>query len=475
MEVIQKDLIGKDFVESMARRGESYFVEFKKSTARIKSACETICAFLNGDGGVVLFGVADDGRLVGQDVTDKTKREIGNELSKVSPVVSIEVEYLLLSNVNKYIIVVRVLSEAINKPYSYDGRAYLRNQSNTIRMPSDYYQQLVLYNVSKKKAWEDQLALGVAIDDLDIDLILATLRNGAIHGRIPKDFSTTDPWKALQHLGLIDNDKITNAAVILFGKRPERWCPQVVVKLARFRGVDKSEFIDNKRIAGNAFELLQGVLTFAHIHLPVSSTFSDSSIERKDAPLFPALVLREAVANAICHRDYASRSGSISLAIFDDRVEIWSYGLLPSGVTVESLKKINQSIPRNIRIANVFYYHKITETWGRGVNLIFKLCLDVGHPEPQYSQVAGGTLLTLRSCQQIGNTAVKDVVSRLTERQASIVAALRKFGPLSTAVLQEREGANIPLRTIRFELARLKKLGVVEVKGQTSNRVWRVR
>jgi len=372
-----------DDVKKLAQQGESHRLEFKKSTARLKAACETACAFLNTDGGTVLIGITDDRKLVGQEVSDKTKREIGNALSKIAPIANIKVAYTSLPNSNKYIIVFDIMTDSLQKPYVYDGRAFLRNQSDTIQMPREYYQQLTISN-SSRSVWEDQTQPNVTLEDLDVEEILATVKEGSLNGRIPTDFDITDPWLALQHLGLIEDNKITNAAIILFGKTPERWFPQCVLKLARFRGAEKEDFIDNKRVTGHAFKLLKETMAFINTYLPIASAFPKNSIERIDTPLFPIPALREAIVNAICHRDYSDRSGSLSFAIFDDRLEIWNYGLLPNGITLEQLKHLNQSVPRNTKIANVFYYHKLTETWGRGVKMIIKLCTQANHPEPIY-------------------------------------------------------------------------------------------
>lgn len=465
-----------DEIAKIVRQGESCSLEFKKSTARLKPACETACAFLNGNGGIILIGITDDGLIIGQDVADKTKREIGNELAKISPVANIAVEYIVTDKDNKQVIVLHVVTDALKKPYSYDSRAYLRHESDTVHMPREHYQQLVMNNASKGNAWEDQTQLNITLENLDIEEIISTVREGTRNGRIPEDFTTEDPWMALKHLGLIENNNITNAAIILFAQHPERWFPQNVLKLARFRGVDKSDFIDSKQVSGHAFKLLAEAMAFTNTYLPIASVFPKNALERIDTPLFPIKVLREAIANSICHRDYAYRGGSISLAIFDDRLEIWNYGLLPNGLSVDTLKQANQSVPRNVRIAKVLYYHKITETWGRGIKMIVKLCLESGHPEPSYAQVAGGTLLTLHSKQQIGNTITQLAVSPLTDKQTLIIDTLRAFEPLSTKELQEkmqdRLQAVIPERTVRRELNNLKKIGLVSVKGQTNNRKW---
>ncbi|MHB9038896.1 MAG: ATP-binding protein [Armatimonadota bacterium] len=114
--------------------------------------------------------------------------------------------------------------------------------------------------------------------------------------------------------------------------------------MARFRGVDKTEFIDNRLEHGNAFDLFQRAQRFFRDHLPVAGRIVPGLFERVDDPLYPPAALREAVANALCHRDYAKAGGSVSIAIFDDRLEISSSGILPFDLTPDDLLRPHASV-----------------------------------------------------------------------------------------------------------------------------------
>lgn len=460
-----------DKVKSLATVGESQRLEYKRSTANLKDIFQTICAFLNGDGGIILIGVEDNGNLVGQDVSDKTKREIGVEIAKIVPFSdsSIEIFYLPLEG-SRQIIVFHITTDSTKRPYSYSGRSFIRIQTDTLPMPAEYYQQLVLSNTQFKDPWEDGLLEDVTMDDLDTEEIISTIKEGVLNGRVPEGYGTNDPKKALIHLGLMNNNYFTRAALILFGKKLEKKFPQCILRLARFKGVDKSEFIDNKQVYGNVFQLLRAALSFANQHLPIASTFSENSVKREDKPLFPITVLREAVTNALCHRDYSYTGGSISLAIYDNRLEIWSYGLLPPGLSIEELGELNQSIPRNRRIANVLYYHKLFESWGRGVRLIIDGCLDAGHPIPFYSINSGGLLLTLPSAVSGGKSQMS--VEKLTPQQEEILRLLEKNNFLSTMELKELLSFSSSERWVREQLNQLKKLNFVDALGKTTARKW---
>src|SRR3990167_1715914 len=154
-----------DAVE-LIQNGESEVLEFKKSSANLKSAAETLCAFLNAKGGIVLLGVSNNQEIVGQDVTDQTKQEIANTLRKFEPTANVEVQYLSTEN-GKELIVLTAYPDYRSVPYTFDGRAYERKESSTSIMPQTKYQQLLLSRNLNPASWESQVAIDMSIDDLD--------------------------------------------------------------------------------------------------------------------------------------------------------------------------------------------------------------------------------------------------------------------------------------------------------------------
>jgi ATP-dependent DNA helicase RecG len=462
-----------DKVKNLAEHGESQKLEYKKSTANLKDIFQTVCGFLNGDGGNVLIGVDDNGKLIGQDVSDKTKREIGLEIAKISPFSdsAIGISYLPFTD-KRQIIAFHITTDSTKRPYTYGGKAYIRIQSNTLSMPPDHYQQLLLNNSQFKDRWENQVLSGTTINDLEVEEILSTISEGVLNGRIPQEYETKDPQKALSHLGLMNGNQITRAGFILFGKKPETTFPQCILRLARFKGTDKSEFIDNKQIHGNVFHLLRSALSFANLHLPIASIFPKDSIKREDKPLFPIRILREAIINALCHRDYNFSGGSVSFAIYDDRLEIWNYGLLLPGLSIDELGELNQSIPRNRRIANVLYYHKLFESWGRGIRLIIDGCIAAGLPSPIYSINSGGLLLTM-PYQTLAEKKVPGIKRmELTLQQKEVLRQLEKNHSLSTRELRNYLSFSPSERWVRDVLNKLKRLGYVDSAGQTTAKKW---
>ena len=374
-------------VKRLAAAGESETVEFKKSTAQLRPAAEALCGFLNANGGQVLFGVSSSGGIEGQEIADSTLRDIAATLHKFEPPGHISIDRVPLPS-GREILALSAAMAHDARPFAFNGRPYQRVGSTTTLMPQERYQRLLIERAHARNRWENEVATGVTLTDLDHEEILRTVRLGIQAGRLPES-TGRDVEDVLDRLRLRINGRLLNASVVLFGTQPEQHFPQCHLRLARFDGIDKSEFIDSQQVYGHAFRLLNDAMCFMGRHLPISSRFEPERLERIDEPLFPVAALREAVINAICHRTYTHAGGSVSVAIYDDRLEIWSDGTLPFGLKPEDLKRNHDSRPRNPLIASAFYRRGLIEQWGRGTEKIVELCTRAGRPEPEFGQQAG--------------------------------------------------------------------------------------
>lgn len=328
-----------DTLQSIADAGESDTVEFKKSTAQLTRAGETLCAFLNTDGGRVFVGITPEGRILGQTFADATLREVATMLSQLEPAAPVSQERVALAN-GKEVLVLVAPALAGQGPFTFQGRPYQRIGPTTSVLPRRRYEERILQNVHPRHRWETMDAYRAGIDDLDANEILRTVRLGIEAGRLPEATGTDIP-EILDRLELRSDGALLNAAVVLFGARTSLHYPQCSLRLARFRGTDKSEFLDNRQHHGHAFHLLDEAMAFLHRHLPISGRFEENRLERIEELLVPVPALRETIVNALCHRDYAHPGGAVSVAVFDDRVEIWSDGPLPFGLTPEDLRGVH--------------------------------------------------------------------------------------------------------------------------------------
>ncbi|MGH8191677.1 MAG: ATP-binding protein [Rhodanobacteraceae bacterium] len=424
---------------ALLAQGEGENVEFKRSTGELKVGMHTLCAFLNGSGGTVLFGIRPDGTAVGQDLTDSTLREIAQATAHFEPAVHLNIQRLKLES-GREILAVRADADFDKRPFTYDGRAYERITSTTRRMAQTRYEAALLSRVHEVRSWENQPDARLTLRDINRDEVFRIVNIAASVGRLtgPVGNRLQD---ILDRLKLRRDGKILRAAVVLFGKEFMPDYPQCELRMARFKGTDKTEFMDQRQVRAPAFKLLEEGELFCQRHFPMPAKIVPGQLRRVEAPLIPIDAMREILVNALIHRDYSIAGGAISLAIFDDRVEVWSAGTFPAGITPEKLSRSHSSVQRNPIIADLFNRAGLIEKWGRGTNRVITMCREAGIPPPTFEEITGAAVVTFRV--QVGDTGRPKVESKVGSEvesrvesegdiQARILSAL-KPGPLSKA------------------------------------------
>lgn len=457
-------------VKQLITEGESTELEFKTSTSKLKSACETLCAFVNTRGGVVLIGVKDDGTIIGQHVTDETRLEISNLITKFEPPIVIRTEYILVNN-NKYIIAMSVQSNHTSVPYTFDGRAFWRLESSTKRMPQQRYNELLLEHASKIKPWDSDIANQISVDDLDVNEVIETLNDSIERGRTESKLATNNATEALLRLKLTKNRNLINAAGVLFCRDAESDFPQCLISLARFKGAEKGNIVDSKRIYGNAFQLMEEAELFIMRHMSIASEFIPGKLARIEHPEYSLRAVREAIVNAICHRDYTIIGGSISVMMYDDRLEISSHGKLPNGISIEDLLTIHESIPRNEKITHIMYKRGLIESVGMGTQEMIAECKKIGAQDPEYFERGNTFVVVFRSNPMIKIHDKKRTI--LHPRHTEILKIMSAFddGCTTTQILKLM---NTPPtdRTLRSDLIELEKQNYVERHGEGRTTLW---
>jgi ATP-dependent DNA helicase RecG len=229
--------------------------------------------------------------------------------------------------------------------------------------------------------------------------------------------------EVLEKLELKEGDGLTYAAVLLFGKEPQRFALQSEVRCARFKGTESLSFIDMKVLRGNLIQQIDDAEKFVMNHIKLSAEIKDFLREEKWE--YPLSAIREAITNAICHRDYFS-TANVHISIYDDRVEVWNPGGLPPPLTIDALKGPHKSIPRNPLIANALYFIKYIERWGTGTQRIIADTLSHGLPEPEFNETGGGFEVVFRKAEAI--------VEVLNERQKKAWEYLREKETIATEI-----------------------------------------
>lgn len=453
-------------------RGESKNLELKKSTGQLERGMESLCAMLNGDGGSVIFGVTDSGDIIGQEVSDSTKREIAGCIREFEPFPLLDVEYVSIPNSERQIIVLTT-SNTDNKPFVYKGRPYIRVESTTATMPQPRYNDLLDKSRNSVLLWERQANLTLTISDLDEEEIKRTVRIGVEMGRLPEAAYRSDIPTILNNMELMKDGKITNAAAVLYLKHEMIDYPQLLLRMARFQGTDSRVFIDNKQVRGNIFLMLEEAMAFFFKHLNLSGEVK--GVYREERLTIPRIALRECLINALIHREYNTPGGSIGIAIFDDRIEIVNFGQIPPEVNYSDHTPKMISKPNNPIIARSFFYRGTFENWGRGLGLMKSECLEAGLPEPEIISSNGTVTIVFHFNRMLNGQPVEKngtlngtlngiLNGTLNEKQKEVFEYIKaKPGTQASEII---EHCGIPRDTLNKIIKKLgNELNLIERRG----------
>ena len=461
-----------DQIKDSAASSESETLEFKATTGTRREAAMTLCAFLNQSGGQVLFGVTPSGVVAGQQVSERTIEELSAELRQIDPPAFPTVERVPVDGDREVIVV--TTGQGSSRPYSYRGTAYRRMGNTTLAMSADEYNRVLFERMHSEQRWENQPAVGWSVDDLDLAEIRLTVAEAVRRGRLEEPVSR-DPSDLLRGLGLLRDGMLLRAAAVLFGstERLEFEMPQCLLRVARFRGLDRMEFLDNRQFNGNAFSLLANAERFLRDTLPIAGRFEQDRFERIDEPLYPPLATREALANALCHRDYSIGGGSVGVAAYDDRLEVTSSGALHFGLTPEMLFTPHESRPWNPLIARTFYRRGIIEEWGSGTLKMAELTSSAGLPVPEIKDDGGAVTVRFRHGRFVPQPAPSGK-NRPEERRETILALLDAARDgLTRREIHARLGSDVSGRQVRTTLEELRDSGLVVSTARGPLTRWR--
>lgn len=460
-----------EHIKNWINTGESETLELKTSTNERRETAKSVCAMLNNRGGQVIIGVKPDGTIVGMQIGANTIEQLSQDLRNIDPPTMPTIDRQDIGDGRELLIV--SVEAGQEKPYTYQGLAYRRIGNTNQTLSQREYREMLSDWVQSERRWESEPAHGWTIDDLDHEEIARTVREGIRIGRISPLVSER-PEDMLRGLGLMHDNRLLRAAVMLFmrSRSTEPDYMQCMLRVAKFRGVDRSEFLDNRQFRGNAFYLLERALQFIMENLPIAGRIVPGRLERVDEPLYPPEALREALANAFCHRDYAIFGGSVSVGIYEDRLEITSPGTLHFGLTPQALFKPHESQPWNPLIAEVFYRRGIIETWGLGISKIVDLTTQAGLPTPEIEEIHGGVTVRFRPSRYI---PTQRIGHDLTERQR-IILSLLNDAPIGLALREihaQFAGASTN-RQVREDLAILRSLKLAVSEGRGRGARWKL-
>jgi ATP-dependent DNA helicase RecG len=477
------------YIESVVGKKESSTLEFIGVFDQDRVA-RVICSFLNGNGGQVVIGTSDGQLISGIEEAEEKAIELSSYLiQKIVPEAAVSVDIQTFKN--KDLIVVNVW-KGTNPPYIFNGNVYFRSNDKTLPANSSQLAELIHGDISLKGRWESRPAIEAEGEDIDWGEVTDCIKEISIVARdknVPEE-----PLHFLNRYGLYKNGDFSNAAILLFGRDPVRLFPQIRVRLTVFKTNKSGNDIFYDRIfESNLFKTVRQVTEFFDLAYGVSSSFRSNEWKREDKLRFPRLPIREAILNAIVHRDYSSHSSSVAINIYSDRLEIINYGKLPQGITINSLGEDHLSVPVNPDIAHIFFLRKWIEKIGIGTLKMIAQCKELGFMVPVWSTnensvkvifpdvtvpfvlhegiTEGITEGIERLIDDNNNEGITEGVSKgitetVKESMAQIIKLLVQEESLRANEISER--LNRPYKTVERHISTLKAINAIEYHG--SNR-----
>jgi ATP-dependent DNA helicase RecG len=356
--------------------GENTEVELKQSFQSVQDVARIISAFANTQGGLLILGVGDDGAILGlKDDLDKLQQKVSQASRIIHPAPILSVETHTVDG--KKLLVVAAHKADSSVFHSVEGVIYVRIGSTIQKLEG---QSIVEFLRNRQiLLFEESIDPAAKLDDIDETKVRAYLEKRGQPGYL-NDHSLSDFLLSKKIASLQPDLKIKNSALLFFTKDTQAFLPQTQIKLVRFGGKEPMNVIAYEDAKGNIPQTIEHTANFVMRFVPKS--FLIEGMQRKDIPALPERAVREAIINAVAHRDYFNKNET-QVSVFDDRLEITNPGGLPEGMTEQLLGAL--SIQRNPVVYQMLKDYGHMEGIGSGITKMRGLMKEAGLSEPEFA------------------------------------------------------------------------------------------
>jgi len=418
-----------------------------------------ICGFANAQGGRIYIGKDDAGQVIGIENAKKLLEDLPN---KIRDQLGLMPHINLLHEGGKAYL--EIIVEPSTVSISFRGSYYWRSGSVKQELKGHALTDFLLKKMGK--TWDRVIEEKASLEDIDEAAIERFKEDAVIAGRLP-DLSRLSKKEILKKLRLLTKDGLTNAAVVLFGKDPGEFYPNLFVKIGRF-GDSVVDMRFQEVCEGNLIELLGNVMEMLERKFLIKPVRFEG-LQRIEELEYPVPALREMLLNALVHRNYLGSMTQVK--VFDDRLSIWNAGQLPEELTIEKLFQLHESIPRNPLIAEVCYRAGYIDSWGRGVEKIAEACQKAGLPNPAIVERSGGIAVELVKSKV--KTRVETRVETRVKTPEAILAVLKQDSSLTLAEVADRIGKSVS--AIERAAKKLRDQGKLKYVGPQKGGHWEVK
>ena len=429
---------------------ESQNIEYKSSWR--DEFLRWICGFANAQGGALYIGKDDNGDVVGLNNAKKLLEDLPNKITSILGIVC-EVNLCETEQGN----FIEVVVEPQPNPVNYKGEYHYRSGSTKQELKGVALDKFLLQKYGKK--WDNVLIPNISVADLKQKTFEFFKTRGIGSNRIDKRCLKDTPEQILENLNLLENGTLKRAALMLFYHNPEKFATGAYIKIGFFRTDSDLRYQDE--VHGNLFEQIERTMELL-LTKYTKALISYRGLSRIETYEYPEEALREALLNAVSHKEYQG-GAPIQIRVYDDKIMFWNEGRLPDNWTIAKLLQNHSSRPNNPDIANAFFRSGYVESWGRGISKIKEQCVDAGLPAPTFINEGSDFWVIFR--KDIYNMYELSKLN-LNKRQIDALLLLKEKKEITSSEYAEKY--NISNRTAQRDLSELVKKKLIKNEGDTN-------
>ena len=441
-------------IQSIVQSGEGYNAEFKvRLPSKLKEISEEICAFANSAGGILFIGVNDDDEITGVAIPNGKRSGIQNSLNEITPklltkMYEVEVE-------GKMVWVIEVNS-GTQKPYVLSGAIYVRQGPNSQKLTTaeemrDFFQQ-------SSRIYFDEAPCSEFNPEQDMDELF--FEEFRIEAGLSKAISSSQIITNLR-LTLPDGN-MKNGGVLFFGKEPEQFIDSAVIRTTEFEGITKTNIIDDKIFGGPLMRQYEQAMRWIKKKLNIRYEISGSG-PRKEHWEIPEVAFKEAIINALSHRDYYDKGAKTTIELFEDRVEISNPGGLTSAISLEEFGTKSHS--RNPLIFGLFVRLDMVEQIGSGIGRIQNALKDQKLPKATFKKDGMFTVVFERTVEET-------VEESSGKGSGKILQLIKENSKITIPELSKTLGLSVG--GVEYRLRKLKKENKIKRIGPDKGGEWKI-
>jgi ATP-dependent DNA helicase RecG len=434
------------------QEGEGFNIEFKQAVpSKLRELADELCAFANAAGGILIVGIKDDNTILGVEIDNTMRSRIREAIKTIDPPLDVLVEEMQIDD--KKILCLNVKA-GNHKPYAVSGNIFVRNGPNSEKITS-IEKMREFFQLSGRLFFDEASCNKFKYpDDFDSAFFQEFLKNAGITASISE-------LAIIENLQLTTEEgKFKNGAVLMFGKDVQRFVDTAIIRCVLFKGTSKRYILDVKEMTGNLVnqyeEALKWVISKLNLRYEIESQKGGPRLELLE---IPEPVFREALINALAHRDYYERGANIMVEIYDNRVEITNPGGLISTIPINEFG--TRSFSRNPLIFGLFNRMDLVEKIGSGINRMKEAMLTAELTEPEFNLEG---IFAIKLYRPINIEAwLQSSMNSLNDSQIKILYLIHKNPELTATEIAQN--LSLSVAAIEKNISNLKSMGVIKRMG----------